>query len=129
MAKIAKALGVSIEDLLKVKNMKNFNKTKVGLTVGIIAGIVDIIPMILMKMTWDTLLSAFSMCVIGGFFISTSNLKLNNTLKGTLIFFLIAVPIMVLVVTTSPKELIPMLISNLIIGSLMGYFIGRFGEK
>ncbi len=32
--------------------MKTFNKTKVGLVVGIIFGIVDIIPIILMKMTW-----------------------------------------------------------------------------
>ena len=109
--------------------MKTFNKTKVGLIVGIIFGIVDIIPMILMKMTWDTLVSAFLMCIIGGFLISTTNLKLNNTLKGTLIFFLIALPMMILVVAGSPQELIPMLVTNLIIGSLMGYFIGRFGEK
>jgi len=109
--------------------MKTFNKTKVGLIVGIIFGIVDIIPMILMKMTWDTLVSAFLMCIIGGFLISTSSLKLNNTLKGMLIFFLIALPMMILVVAGSPQELIPMLVTNLIIGSLMGYFIGRFGEK
>ncbi len=109
--------------------MKTFNKAKVGILVGIIFGIVDIIPMILMKMTWDTLVSAFLMCIIGGFLISTSNLKLNNTLKGTLIFFLIALPMMILVVAGSPQELIPMLVTNLIIGSLMGYFIGRFGEK
>ena len=109
--------------------MKKFNKTKVGLIVGIIFGTVDIIPMILMKMNWDTLLSAFLMCVIGGFLISTSNLKLNNTLKGTLIFFLIALPMMIVVVSGSPQELIPMLVTNLIIGSLMGYFIGRFGER
>ncbi len=108
--------------------MKKFSKTKVGLTVGIIFGIVDIIPMILMKMTWDTLLSAFLMCVIGGFLISTSNLKLNNTLKGTLIFFLIAIPMMIIVVAGAPMELVPMLVTNLIIGSLMGYFISRFGE-
>jgi len=109
--------------------MKTFNKAKAGILVGIIFGIIDIIPMILMNMAWDTLLGAFSMCVIGGFVISTSNLKLNNTLKGTLIFFLIALPMMILVVAGSPRELIPMLVTNLIIGSLMGYFIGRFGEK
>ncbi len=109
--------------------MKIFKKTGAGIIFGAVFGIIDIIPMILMKMTWDTLLSAFFMCVIGGFLISTSNLKLNNTLKGTLIFFLIAVPMMIVVVAGSPKELIPMLVTNLVIGSLMGYFIGRFGEK
>ena len=77
----------------------------------------------------DTLASAFLMCIIGGFLISTSNLKLNNTLKGTLIFFLITLPMMILVVAGSLQELIPMLVTNLIIGNLMGYFICRFGEK
>lgn len=109
--------------------MKKFNKTKVGIIVGGICGILDIIPMILMKMTWDTLLSAFSMCVIGGFLIATSNLKLNNILKGMVIFFLIAIPMMIIVGVGAPDELFPMLFSNLVIGSLMGYFIGRFGGK
>ena len=109
--------------------MKKFGRIEIGIFFGVIFGIIDIIPMILMKMTWDTLLGAFSTCVIGGFLISTSNLKLNNILKGILIFFLIAVPMMIIVVASSPKELIPMLSTNLIIGSLMGYFIGRFGEK
>jgi len=36
---------------------------------------------------------------------------------------------MIIVVAGSLKELIPMLVTNLVIGSLMGYFIGRFGEK
>ena len=36
---------------------------------------------------------------------------------------------MIVVVAGSPKELILMLITNFVIGSLMGYFIGRFGEK
>ena len=115
--------------IMEINIMKKFNKTQIGIITGIIFGIVDIIPMILMKMTWDTLLSAFTMCVIGGFLISTSNLKLNNILKGTLIFFLIAVPMMMIVFAGSPKEIIPMLSTNLVIGSLMGYFIGRFGKK
>lgn len=85
--------------------------------------------MILMKMTWDALVSAFLMCIISGFLISRSNLKLDNTLKGTLIFFLMTVPIVILVVAGNPQELIPMLVTNLIIGSLMGYFIDCFGEK
>ena len=109
--------------------MRKFKKIEIGIVAGFIFGIVDIIPMVLMKMTWDTLLSAFLMCVIGGFIISTSNLKLNNILKGTLIFFLMAIPMMVIVGAGSPQELIPMVATNLIIGSLMGYFIGRFGEE
>ncbi|MCD4812351.1 hypothetical protein K8S19_01455 [bacterium] len=109
--------------------MKRFGKIGAGIIFGVIFGIVDITPMIFMKMTWDTLLSAFSMCVIGGFLIATSNLKLNNILKGIVIFFLIAIPMIIVVGTGAPQELLPMLFTNLIIGSLLGYFIGRFGEK
>ncbi|MFH0920820.1 MAG: hypothetical protein V1913_10705, partial [Fibrobacterota bacterium] len=68
--------------------MNKFNKTKIGIITGIFFGVIDIIPMVIMKMTWDALLGAFSMCVIGGFLISTSSLKLNNILKGMMIFFL-----------------------------------------
>ncbi|MCK4527759.1 hypothetical protein KAW18_10350 [candidate division WOR-3 bacterium] len=109
--------------------MKKISKIKVGIIFGVIFGIIDVVPMIFMKMAWDTLLSAFSMCIIGGFLIATSNLKLNNILKGMVIFFLIAVPMIIIVGAGAPNELIPMLFANLIIGSLMGYFIGRFGEN
>lgn len=109
--------------------MKKLSKIKIGIIFGIIFGIIDIMPMVFMKMSWDTLLSAFSMCVIGGFLIATSNLKLNNILKGMVIFFLIAIPMMIIVGAGAPNELIPMLFTNLVIGSLMGYFIGRFGGK
>ena len=112
-----------------MKVMYKFRKIKTGIIFGVIFGIIDITPMIFMKMTLDTLLSAFSMCVIGGFLIATSSLKLNNILKGMLIFFIIAIPMIILVGTGAPNELIPMLVTNLIIGSLMGFFIGRFGEK
>ena len=39
--------------------MKKNNKIKIGIFFGIIAGIIDIIPMIIQKLTWDANLSAF----------------------------------------------------------------------
>lgn len=109
--------------------MKKYGKIETGIFFGVIFGIVDVVPMILMKLTWDTLVSAFSMCVIGGFLIATSSLKLNSILKGMLVFFLIAIPMIIIVGIGAPDELIPMLVTNLVIGSLMGYFIGRFEKK
>ncbi len=109
--------------------MRKLKKIEAGIIFGAIFGIVDIIPMLIIKMTWDTLLSAFVMCVIGGFLIATSNLKLSHTLKGIVIFFLIAVPMIIVVGASAPKEMIPMIFTNLVIGSLLGYFIGRFGKN
>ncbi|MBU0686781.1 MAG: hypothetical protein KKB81_02875 [Candidatus Margulisbacteria bacterium] len=105
------------------------SKIKAGLLFGAIAGILDVIPMIIMKLTWDANTSAFVTCIIGGFLIATSNLRLHNVLKGVVIFFLLAVPIMILVGFGNPADLIPMLIMNLILGSFLGYTIGRFGRE
>jgi len=113
----------------EINIMKKFNKIKVGITVGIILGIVDIIPMILMKLTWDANLSAFSLWVVAGFMISTSNLKINSVFKGVLISFLILLPVAILIGWKEPLSLIPILIMTLILGGLSGYFINRFGEK
>lgn len=104
------------------------NKFLIGLVVGSIAGVLDVIPMVFMKLPLDADLSAFVTCVIGGFFIATSGLTLNNVLKGIVIFFLLAFPIMIIVGAQNLADLPPMVISNLVLGSLMGWAIGRFGR-
>jgi len=60
-------------------------KQLVGIGLGIIAGIIDVIPMLFMKLTWDANLSAFSMWVVIGFILSISNIKINSIIKGILI--------------------------------------------
>ncbi|MBU0648059.1 hypothetical protein KJ855_02665 [Patescibacteria group bacterium] len=109
--------------------MKKVSKTKAGIIFGIIAGIIDVIPMIFQKMTWDANLSALSLWVVAGFMISTSNLKINSVFKGILISFLVLLPVAILIGWKEPFSLIPILIMTLILGGLLGYFIGRLGEK
>ena len=109
--------------------MGKMNKIKVGIVFGIIAGIIDVIPMIFQKLTWDANIAAFALWVIAGFMISTSNLKINGVLKGILISFLLLLPSAILIGWKQPTSLIPIFIMTLIIGSLLGYFINRFGEK
>jgi len=112
-----------------VKIMKKISKIKAGIILGIIVGIIDVIPMIFLKLTWDASLSAFLMWVIAGFMISTSNLKINGALKGILISSLMLIPSAVIIGRHQPTSLIPIFIMTLILGSLLGYFINRFGEK
>ena len=95
---------------------------------GIIAGIIDVVPMVLQELTWDANLSAFTLWVIAGFMIATSNLKLNGVLKGVLISFLILTPAAILIGWQQPMSLIPIGVMTLILGSLLGYFIERLGE-
>lgn len=106
--------------------MKKLNKIKIGIIFGIIAGTIDVIPMIFQKLTWDANLSAFSMWVIVGFIIAISDLKIKGVLKGIIISFLLLTPSAIMIGWSQPISLIPIFIMTLILGSLLGYFINKY---
>jgi len=95
----------------------------IGIILGIAAGIIDVIPMIIKKLTWDANISAFLMWVIVGFFIATIDLNMNPILKGILSAFLILTPCAVLIGWKEPKSLIPIFVMTLILGGLLGLLI------
>ena len=97
----------------------------IGIILGIAAGIIDVIPMIIKKLTWDANISAFLMWVIVGFFIATIDLNMNPILKGILISFLVLGPCAVLIGWKEPKSLIPIFVMTLILGGLLGFLIPR----
>ena len=105
--------------------MKIRNKIIKGISLGIIAGIIDVIPMILQNMNWDANLSAFTHWVIAGFVISISDLRLHPALKGLVLSLLLLIPVGVLVAWEDPIGLIPMFIMTVILGTLLGYFIEK----
>ena len=107
----------------------NIDKIKIGLVLGTVAGAIDITPMILMKLSWDANLSAFSTWVVIGFLISTSNLKMNSILKGLLLSLAVIFPIAILIGAHNVMDLIPVAIMTLVLGSSLGYFVGRVGEN
>ena len=113
---------------MKITLSVNFKKIKIGILFGIVAGIIDVIPMIIQGLTWDANLSAFFMWIIVGFLIATSNVKTNAILKGILISFLVLIPVAILIAWAEPLSLIPIFIMTLILGSLLGFCIERFGE-
>ena len=57
-------------------------KIRLGIILGIIAGIVDVIPMLIQNLTWDANISAFTFWIIAGFFIAATNMNLKGALKG-----------------------------------------------
>jgi hypothetical protein len=46
----------------------------IGVSLGTIAGILDVIPMVAQKLTWDANLSAFSLWIVIGFMLAISQL-------------------------------------------------------
>ncbi len=100
----------------------------IGILLGILAGIIDVIPMVIKKLSWDANISAFTMWIVVGFFIATIDLSMNPVLKGIIIAFLVLLPTAILIGWKEPKSLIPILVMTLILGGLLGYTIPKLAN-
>ncbi len=103
-------------------------KIVVGIVLGVFAGLIDVIPMVLQGLTWDANLSAFSLWVIAGFMIATSRLEINPALKGISISSLLLIPAAILIGWEEPASLMPIGVMTIILGSLLGYLIEKLGK-
>jgi uncharacterized membrane protein len=104
-------------------------KIFIGFYIGVIAGVLDVMPMIIQRLTWDANISAFTMWVIVGLLTATTDLKLNAIIKGILIAFLVLLPSAILIGWKEPFSLILISIMTLILGSLVGFSIEKILKK
>jgi len=101
------------------------HKILFGLLFGILAGVIDVIPMWIKGLPIDADLSAFVMWVVCGFLISITDIKLHGIIKGILISFLLLSPSAILIGWKEPMSLIPVFIMTLILGGLLGFTISK----
>lgn len=104
------------------------DRIRLGILLGILAGIIDLIPMIVQNLTWDANISAFSMWVISGFLIATTNLRIKGIFKGIIIPFLVLFPSAILIGWKEPISLVPIFVMTLILGSALGFLIDKYGR-
>jgi len=104
------------------------NKIIIGIGLGAVAGIIDVIPMIIQNLTWDANISAFLMWIVIGFLLSVIVLNLNAILKGILISFLVLLPAAILIGWNEPSSLLPIVIMTTILGGLLGFAVNRFAR-
>lgn len=100
-------------------------KTLKGIILGATVGTIDVIPMILQKLTWDANLSAFSMWVIIGYLLTKIEMKIPAFLKGIVISVLILIPTAIIIGWQEPFSLIPITIMTMILGSILGILIKK----
>lgn len=101
---------------------------RLGILLGVIAGLIDVAPMVLQGLTWDANLSAFSLWIVSGFLISTSSIRLNGGVKGILISSLVLLPAAILIGWKDPLSLIPISLMTVILGFLLGHLIEKYGK-
>jgi hypothetical protein len=103
-------------------------KIRLGMLLGIFAGIIDVIPMIIQKLSWEANISAFTFWIVCGFVIASSNIKPKGVLKGTLISFIMLIPLAIIIGWKQPASLVPIIVMNIVLGSLLGFFIEKYGK-
>lgn len=91
------------------------------LLIGIFAGVIDILPMLKMKLDNYSVFSAFFHYIISSFVIFNTDLfNQVGWLKGGIITLFLAIPVMILVAKNDKKSVIPMIVMSILLGSLMG---------
>lgn len=90
------------------------------LLIGIIAGCIDVLPMIKMKLDKHSIASAFLYYLFLPFIILNVNLfGLVWWLKGAIIAIIMATPIIIIVSKSDKKSAVPMVITSIVLGTLI----------
>ncbi|MFA5995760.1 MAG: hypothetical protein WCW27_03895 [Patescibacteria group bacterium] len=94
-----------------------------SLVLGSIAGIIDIIPMLIQKLDKYATGSAFVQWVVLGFIITHVNIPGLQTgwLKGLIVAVLMSLPIVIIVAKTEVKSVGIILAMSAVLGSVVGY--------
>ncbi len=89
--------------------------------IGIIAGVIDILPMIKMKLDKYAIFSAFVFYFIMPFIIFNTELFVMVWwLKGGVITLALALPVIIIVSREDKKSVPPMVVMSIVLGTLMG---------
>ncbi|MPL99450.1 hypothetical protein SDC9_45668 [bioreactor metagenome] len=101
------------------------NKTIAGIIAGTIAGIIDLVPMIIQNLTWDANLAAFSMWFAAGILTAHNDMKVHPLMKGLITAFLCLLPSAFIIGWTMPESLIGVFGMTIILGLLIGWLANK----
>ena len=104
-------------------------KILLGLVLGLAAGIIDLVPMLLQKLSWDANLSALSLWLVSGVLTASVDWKINPAVKGIIISLMVLLPSAVLIGAKEPLSLVPITSMTLILGGALGHFIELLTRK
>ncbi|MBP1638408.1 MAG: hypothetical protein H6Q18_1197 [Bacteroidetes bacterium] len=104
------------------------NNFFIAFLIGLVAGLIDVIPMIIRKMDKSACLSAFVHYFALGLIIPFVKIGISPILTGICVSLLVALPVMILVYPQEKKAIIPMTIFAILLGAGIGWagatFIG-----
>jgi len=102
------------------------NDFLIAIIIGLVAGLIDVTPMIIMKLEKVANISAFVHYFVLGLIIPFVSWEITPWLKGVIISFISAIPIIIIVYPKDKKAIIPMIIFSLILGAGIGIAGAKF---
>ena len=96
------------------------NDFLIAIIIGLVAGLIDVAPMIIMKLEKVANISAFIHYFVLGLIIPFVSWDIAPWIKGIIISFLSALPVMIIVCPKEKKAIIPMIVFSLILGAGIG---------
>lgn len=103
--------------------MKDFLLT---LLIGVVAGVIDVLPMMKMRLDNYSKASAFVHYLLAPFIIfNTVLFGMAWWLKGGVLNLLLAIPVIILTAKDDKKSVLPMAITSIVLGTAIG-IVGHF---
>jgi hypothetical protein len=101
----------------------------IGALIGVVAGIIDVVPMLWQRLPWRADLSAFLQWVVLGVIIAHIEMRVPGWLKGLIVSELAAAPILILVTHANSLHALPIVIMSAILGCLVGWATSRWARE
>jgi hypothetical protein len=98
----------------------------IAATIGLVAALIDVIPMIIQKLDKISCMSAFFHYFVLGLIIPFVNWDLAPWLKGMIISLLVAIPVMIIVYSEDKKAIVPMTLFAIVLGTGIGIAGAKF---
>ena len=98
----------------------------VSLVIGLVAAVIDVVPMIARKMDKFFIISAFFTWIVLGVFIPKINFTPISFLNGAIVAILFVLPMSVLIYKLDPKGLPAIAITTIVLGCAVGFFSKKF---
>lgn len=102
------------------------NHFLIAAVIGLVAGLIDVTPMIFMKLEKEASISAFVHYFVLGLIIPFVSWEIAPWLKGMIIALLSSIPVMIIVCPKDKKAVIPMILFSVVLGAGIGIAGAKF---
>ena len=94
--------------------------------IGVVLGIVDVLPMIKKRLDKFSIISAFVFHLIMPWVVYDSTISIHSIVKGGVLYFVLSLPIVILVLRDDKKAVPIILCTSTVLGLVCGTIIHYF---